>query len=204
MAASYLQQIKQVQPNGEFMIGGASFGGLVAYEIAQQLCQEGRAPSFLFFLDTPSPENYPKELPSDSEILHYMLTVGAQHTPPQEFMSYSLDEQLSYFLNHAGGLGEAIPHFNQEHLKHYLTLYKANIQAMLSYDVKAPHADMPLSYYYRAEERDAVNPEHPEYGWKDIFHNKLYVDNTQGNHITMLFEPWVRDVGDKIVNVLES
>ena len=42
MAADYLKQIRGVQPQGPYLIGGFSFGGLVAYEMAQQLRQSGR------------------------------------------------------------------------------------------------------------------------------------------------------------------
>ena len=42
MAADYLRQIRSVQPQGPYLIGGFSFGGLVAYEMAQQLRQSGR------------------------------------------------------------------------------------------------------------------------------------------------------------------
>ena len=42
MAADYLRQIRGVQPQGPYLIGGFSFGGLVAYEMAQQLRQLGQ------------------------------------------------------------------------------------------------------------------------------------------------------------------
>jgi thioesterase domain-containing protein/acyl carrier protein len=37
MAERYLREIKRIQPEGPYRIGGYSFGGLVAYEMAQQL-----------------------------------------------------------------------------------------------------------------------------------------------------------------------
>ena len=36
LAYQYLKAIAKVQPNGPYMIGGASFGGIVAFEICQQ------------------------------------------------------------------------------------------------------------------------------------------------------------------------
>ena len=42
MAERYIQEIKRVQPEGPYRIGGYSFGGLVAYEMAQQLEAQGR------------------------------------------------------------------------------------------------------------------------------------------------------------------
>src|SRR5262249_54584319 len=37
MAADYLKEIQAVQPEGPYFLGGFSFGGLVVFEMAQQL-----------------------------------------------------------------------------------------------------------------------------------------------------------------------
>jgi acetoacetyl-CoA synthetase len=52
MAADYRQLIKSVQPEGPYCVGGYSFGGLVAYEIAQQLQQDGESVENILLLDT--------------------------------------------------------------------------------------------------------------------------------------------------------
>src|SRR5215467_7399577 len=41
IAAFYLSEIRKVQPNGPYCVGGYCFGGIVAYEIAQQLLRQG-------------------------------------------------------------------------------------------------------------------------------------------------------------------
>ena len=41
MAAHYIQEILTVQPQGPFFIGGYCFGGLIAFEMAQQLYRQG-------------------------------------------------------------------------------------------------------------------------------------------------------------------
>lgn len=55
LAEYYIQHIQQIQPHGPYCIGGASFGGLVAYEMAQQLVQKGEAMSALLLFDRPAP-----------------------------------------------------------------------------------------------------------------------------------------------------
>ena len=61
MAADYIQAIRQVQPEGPYYLGGWSFGGLVAFEMAQQLQQAGQKVALLAVLDTlaPIPANKP-------------------------------------------------------------------------------------------------------------------------------------------------
>jgi thioesterase domain-containing protein len=62
MAADYLRQIRGVQPQGPYLIGGFSFGGLVAYEMAQQLRQSGQEVGLLVLID-PTPPRYSASVP---------------------------------------------------------------------------------------------------------------------------------------------
>jgi amino acid adenylation domain-containing protein len=52
MAAHYIQEIKTVQPEGPYYIGGYSLGGLVAYEMAHQLSASGEPVGLVVLLDT--------------------------------------------------------------------------------------------------------------------------------------------------------
>ena len=55
MAADYLAEIRSVQPEGPYLLGGFSGGGIAAYEMAQQLHAAGEEVALLVFLDTPLP-----------------------------------------------------------------------------------------------------------------------------------------------------
>ena len=46
IAAGYIEEIRTVQPKGPYYLGGHSFGGLVAFEMAQQLNQLGEDVAF--------------------------------------------------------------------------------------------------------------------------------------------------------------
>jgi thioesterase domain-containing protein len=52
MAASYLEEVRQVQPHGPYLLGGFSGGGITAFEMAQQLVAAGEEVGLLVFLDT--------------------------------------------------------------------------------------------------------------------------------------------------------
>ncbi len=55
MAAHYLHEIRQAQPEGPYQLGGASYGGVIAYEIAQRLMAAGEEVSLLALFDTHAP-----------------------------------------------------------------------------------------------------------------------------------------------------
>lgn len=52
MASEYIGHMRRVQPAGPYDIGGFSFGGLIAYEMAQQLSQSGETVALLGLIDT--------------------------------------------------------------------------------------------------------------------------------------------------------
>jgi thioesterase domain-containing protein len=57
IADRYLQKIRTIQPNGPYFLAGESFGGLVAYEMAQQLHAQGEQVALLALLDTQTPDS---------------------------------------------------------------------------------------------------------------------------------------------------
>jgi acyl carrier protein len=61
MADYYLKAIQTVQPQGPYLLGGHSFGVIVAFEMAQQLHRQGQKVARLAILDLPAllPERQP-------------------------------------------------------------------------------------------------------------------------------------------------
>ena len=52
----YLEELRAVQPHGPYLLGGFSGGGLVAYEMARQLATSNERVDLLVMLDTPYPQ----------------------------------------------------------------------------------------------------------------------------------------------------
>lgn len=55
LAEDYLQLIREQQPRGPYRLCGASFGGLVAYVVAQELLRQGETVELLMLFDTKPP-----------------------------------------------------------------------------------------------------------------------------------------------------
>ncbi|APZ52509.1 type I polyketide synthase [Salipiger abyssi] len=60
-ARDYIAEMRQVQAQGPYMVGGFSGGGITAFEIARQLEQMGEEVSLCVLLDTPLPMRRPLE-----------------------------------------------------------------------------------------------------------------------------------------------
>ncbi len=60
-ARDYIAELKQVQPEGPYLLGGFSGGGITAYEMAHQLEALGDEVALVVLLDTPLPQRRPLE-----------------------------------------------------------------------------------------------------------------------------------------------
>ena len=68
-AAGYLLEMR-IQPSGPYFLAGHSYGGMLAFEIAQQLTKSGQAVAFLGLLDTFAPGSFPKATVSERVNIH--------------------------------------------------------------------------------------------------------------------------------------
>src|SRR5262249_25629 len=56
MASDYLREIRTIQPNGPYFLGGFSAGGLIAFEMAQQLSKRDQKVALLILFDPSEPK----------------------------------------------------------------------------------------------------------------------------------------------------
>ncbi|MEO1620251.1 MAG: amino acid adenylation domain-containing protein, partial [Cyanobacteria bacterium J06632_3] len=76
MATFYISQIKTLQPKGPYYLAGLSTGGLIAWEMAQQLHQQNESVALLALLDTGGP-GYPRLLPIAPRIVSVVNWLAA-------------------------------------------------------------------------------------------------------------------------------
>jgi thioesterase domain-containing protein len=66
IAATHLEAVRAIQPEGPYLLGGFCNGGLVAYEMARQLHAAGQTVDLLVLMD-------PMPLPQDFQLLYRLL-----------------------------------------------------------------------------------------------------------------------------------
>jgi thioesterase domain-containing protein/acyl carrier protein/SAM-dependent methyltransferase len=77
LAATYVAEIKRKQPEGPYLIGGYSVGGVVAFEAVRQLLEDDNEVEKLFLIDTACP-TFPTSLPNALvDFLDSIIDVGA-------------------------------------------------------------------------------------------------------------------------------
>ena len=73
LAGDYIRELRTVQPDGPYCLGGYCLGGVVAYEMAQQLHVRGERVARLFLFDTFLPRPY--LLPQSSTTISRQLSM---------------------------------------------------------------------------------------------------------------------------------
>ncbi len=77
MAALYLDEVRRVQPEGPYHLGGWSLGGIVAFEMARRLVERGERVATLALLDTMAPAAVPKVGPAP-EVVDRFAALGRE------------------------------------------------------------------------------------------------------------------------------
>ncbi|MGI9471021.1 MAG: non-ribosomal peptide synthetase [Rubripirellula sp.] len=103
MAADYIDAIRHVRPHGPYQLGGWSLGGMIAYEITQQLSAAGETVERLILLDTAIPEGASDLVPADQQS-NAGLEYGIEMTL-EELGALNPSEQLPILWEHAKSLG---------------------------------------------------------------------------------------------------
>ncbi|OUL18005.1 type I polyketide synthase [Nostoc sp. 106C] len=203
MATQYIKALHVIQPHGPYFLGGSSFGGTIAYEMAQQLQAQGEKVALLALIDTPGRGHMPSDIENDDiKIMSYALGVGANlPVSVEQLRQLSTDDQLHYFLQQGKTALRMPADFGLSELRHHQNLFKINIKAMRNY---VPQAYPGRVIFFRASDRDSFNPQNPELGWHDLAMAGLEIHEVPGNHITMNFPPHVQVMAKLLKVYLES
>jgi NADPH:quinone reductase-like Zn-dependent oxidoreductase/thioesterase domain-containing protein/NAD(P)-dependent dehydrogenase (short-subunit alcohol dehydrogenase family)/acyl carrier protein len=203
MATHYIEYMRVRQPEGPYFIGGSSFGGMVAFEMAQQLHALDQKVALLTMMDTPGPNQMPRKFETDEEMLAYTLNMGANVSVSiDELRKLKLDEQLRYTLEKQKKMEkQLLPDMDITQARYFLNILKANAQAMWEYKPRV-YQQQDRIIFFRAKEKDAYNAKAPERAWINLAQKRVKVIDVPGNHFTMHSPPHVQVMAERLIPYL--
>jgi amino acid adenylation domain-containing protein len=147
MATHYNEVMREVQPEGPYYLGGYSFGGLVAFEMAQQLRRQNQEVALVALIDTAIPQNISRLLELEAQIgvddgLMLALEVKEQARQAGIEVRISLadlwqlppPERVGYAFERAKDAHLWPPEIGLAEVEHYLKLHKGRRQAIHTYE----------------------------------------------------------------------
>ncbi len=213
MAAHYIEEIRKLQPNGPYYLGGASFGGAVALEIAQQLMAQGEEVSMLAIFDH-SPPNV--QTPDENNKLKRRMIILSrivrnfpawikefiQLGPSKMWMRIRRKLRLAQKVRGQADIPR-LGQFDAEDLIDFASELSPRRQQLITFNFQAIKTYVPKPYsgnvtLFRAMNRPLFNTRDPQAGWQVLAPERVQVHDIPGSHEGMFKKPHVYYLAEKL------
>lgn len=213
-AAAYIAEIKTVQPSGPYYLGGFSFGGTLAFEVAQQLSAQGETVALLALLDHPAPKSdYYRVRWSFAQMKRWVAAIPVRL---RRFRHLPLHAKLDVLRAKERRLLAAIGAIDRDAYRQSLLLspadyvrrlgehlygnadllpepqqnvVKALYEAILRYEPQPYDQRLTL---FRAHDQPLACSHDPLMGWGSIARGGIEVHTIPGTHLALMQEPAVK------------
>lgn len=207
MAACYIQEMRSRQPEGPYFLGGYSMGGIVAYEMAQQLHAQGQKVALLVLFDTFGANCFERLTFREQHYLQYLLKLGWSESLHEELRQLYRRKLEKFACQVFLKLGRPLSHNLQRSF-----ISQANKQAQRQYKPRVYPGRITL---FRASEPPCFSfvdmPTHedwhrrdPEHGWGSLAGGGLDIRNVPGHHHSMFKEPHLREIAQTLQVCLDE
>ncbi|MFI0981730.1 amino acid adenylation domain-containing protein [Streptomyces sp. NPDC021093] len=217
LADSYLKAMRRACPEGPYVIGGWSFGGFVAFEMARQLrSTDPGALRGTVLIDPIAVKQGERPDVADHSLLEWffweLLWMERGGTAPVVPLPEGLDDEakFDFIVGHATQAGVLPAGSSRTTVRRLFRMFKAHWQAILTYRPEPADGDLVL-LRATSELPEILQPMHgaaqslhedPTNGWGDLTTGRLQVVDVPGDHLVLLEEPHVNDVARTFVEAM--
>ena len=207
IAVHYLKEIRRIQPVGPYYLGGSSFGGKVAYEIAQQLHDDGEAVAMVMMVDSRG-VNYPKRMPGMTyrrkKFFKFLRNIQKHLT---NMMLLPWHKRWYYLFDRQSKFWRRILHWGRERILSWRYPMPVALREVEAANRKAHYRPVPPRFdgrmiLFRASQQPIGIYPDPTLGWGSLAGERLEVFEVPGNHTTLIYEPRVGILANKLNQIL--
>ena len=187
MAAHYVEQIQSVQPSGPYYIGGYAFGGVIAFEVAQQLYAKGQHNNFVVMINAEAPNsNYRQYEVNPNFLLRFV------HNLPywvQDFLQLDKQEikkRLRRTPQNVKSIQKVNESNNPEFFRLRTQIVDANYEALLHYQAKQYPGQLTV---IRTNRQPLLCSFDPTLGWAPLAKKGVVVKPAPGSTTTVITNP---------------
>jgi thioesterase domain-containing protein/acyl carrier protein len=222
IASIYLKAMQDLQPQGPYFLGGHSYGGNVAFEMAQQLVNQGQQVALLAIIDSSAPTYKDKQILLDYIDWDHARWLAEVSKGIEVYLDKTIDisyetlqlltveEQLKYALNFFKLANMLPPNAETRQLEKIVQAYKTSCLCLIDY--------LPKQIYpgkitiIRAGEELADDPnkdliagdcEDSSLGWSEFSTEPVEIHFVLGNHVSIMVEPHVQILAEELKVCLE-
>jgi amino acid adenylation domain-containing protein len=223
IASIYIAAMQTVQPQGPYFLGGHSYGGNVAFEMAQQLHKQGQKIALLAIIDSSAPTYKDKQMLIDYinwEHARWLAEVSKGleiYLGKNVSISYealrclSVEEQLKYVLHYFKLANMLPPNAETTQLANIVQAYKTSCLCLVDY---VPKELYPGKLTVLRANEDL--PEDPNselaseasadfsLGWSKFSTEPVDIHFVLGNHVSIMAEPHVQVLAEQLKACIEK
>src|SRR5215208_228674 len=215
IAACYLKALQDEQPAGPYLIGGWSFGGLIAFEMARQLKDKGDEVALLALFDSIAPgfldaSAYPDIADADDPALVVRFIKETMGSDVRETLrgldSLPPAEQLSRVFEHARQEQFVPPEVELSDFLDWLRGVRNRWLAERDYSPQEYSGDIVL---FKARDVSALSAgvqaqldRDPTYGWGRLSSRDIELYPVPGSHHTMMSAANVSDLAAQLMECI--
>jgi amino acid adenylation domain-containing protein len=214
MASAYAAEIAHKQPSGPLHIAGWSFGGVVALEIARQLRHAGRELGPLLVLDSIASVKWQVQASDDALLECMAMELLGTQVDDALFQSLFVEpgdrsDKLQKLLAAARARGLDADGGDTGRLEHVFAIIQNNIRAAYDYRPASYAGEVVLlrcqdpmpARLLRMHDMIGSVYDAPDNGWGALC-PQLRVVPVRGDHLSLVFEPYVEQVADAVRSIL--
>jgi thioesterase domain-containing protein len=188
MAAHNIKEIRTLQPDGPYFLGGHSFGFIVAFEMAKQLYDQGQKVGLLASFDSMGPN-------LRTSTIYHRIYVHLSNLSQLE-----LKEKLAYVWKKVRQRFDTPLDKSPQSLGRREVL-EANLHASRNYIPQAYPGRVTL---FQARLRSPRVYSDPQGGWGEAALGGVEVYEVPGDHTSVIEEPHVRVLAEKLKACLDK
>ncbi|OJT19745.1 hypothetical protein BO221_36000 [Archangium sp. Cb G35] len=203
MAALYVEAVRTVQPEGPYLLGGWSLGGVVAFEMARQLEQRGERVEVLALIDpspamasaTPVPEDTGAQVASLFAM--DLGQLGRMELPAELLAQGDSEALLRHLLEEGRKAGLLVPEVGLEQLRALRDVFTHNLRALHQYVPRPIGSGLTV---LRASE--SPDGDSQDRGWGTLARSGAQVLEVPGDHYALLRAPHVQVLAERLAGLL--
>lgn len=214
MAAYYLEEVLRVRPEGPFLLGGYSFGAIVALEMAQQLRARGHETVLLAVVDQEVPnvggesKLSPKFLANVARNLPGWLMTHVVERPKGDVLEAVRRHGAKFLRNvgsrffklepHTASVGDVldVAQMSESHRR----VSEALFQSLLAYRPRAYPGRVTL---FRTRAQRVFSPHGVDKGWGRLALKGVEIKKIPGNHVNLYEQPHVQVLAEQLRESLD-
>jgi len=214
MAAAYLEELRILQPEGPYFLGGFCFGGLMALEAAQQLCAAGEEVALVVMIQTMHPASAFFK-PNTSLFHRWWYRAAKRIDLERENLSHRGEVHLRERFRRSWDVARArtaiafdnvmgnrqIPRTN---LSMPYILESLGIEHDKAFEKYVPRPYIGDVVLFRASKQLPGLAADLHLGWKDVLNGHLDVCEVPGHQQSMLIAPNVSRLAEELAARLQA